>query len=139
MKSVFADADYWIALFHPREELHERARQASAKLHPVRIVTSEMVLTEVLNGIGSRGEQIRGKACEAVRKLRDNPNVTVVPQTSTQFAEALSFFCGHQDKQWSITDCASFGIMRESGLTEALTYDRHFEQAGFTALLRHSE
>ena len=136
MKSVFADADYWVALLHAGDQLHEKAKRVSERLHPVRIVTSEMVLAEVLNFLGSRGNAIRSKACDAVRQLRQNPNVTVIPQTSAQFSEALSNYCGHQDKEWSQTDCASFLIMREAGISEALTYDRHFEQAGFTALLR---
>lgn len=138
MKSVFADADYWVALLHPREQLHERAGQVSANLRPVRIVTSEMVLVEVLNILGSRGDAIRETTCEAIRRLRGNPNVTVVPQTATLFADALASFCGHPDKDWSQTDCASFSIMREFGLTEALTQDHHFEQAGFVALLRRT-
>lgn len=135
MKSVFADADYWVALLHPPEELHDRAKQISASLRPVRIVTSEMVLAEVLNILGSRGPTIRNKACDAVRQLRENPNVIIIPQTSAQFGDALTFFCGHQDKNWAMTDSASFLIMRERGLTEALTHDHHFEQAGFVALL----
>ncbi|EKE25438.1 MAG: hypothetical protein ACD_5C00161G0004, partial [uncultured bacterium] len=40
------------------------------------------------------------------------------------------------DKDWSLTDCASFEIMKARGITEALAHDHHFEQAGFTALLR---
>ena len=136
MKSVFADADYWVALLNPQEELNEKAKRVSAQLQPVRIVTSEMVLVEVLNLMGSRGQAIRSKACEAIRRLRENPNVTVVPQTSIQFGEALAFFCGHPDKEWSQTDCGSFLIMREADLNLALTYDHHYQQAGFIALLR---
>lgn len=139
MKSVFADADYWVALLNPQEELNEKAKRVSTRLHPLRIVTSEMVLVEVLNVMGSRGEAIRSKACEAIRRLRENPNVTVAPQTSVQFSEALAFYCGHRDQEWSQTDCASFQIMREIGLIEALTYDHHFQQAGFVALLRGSD
>ena len=41
------------------------------------------------------------------------------------------------DQHWSLTDCASFIVMEERGISEALAYDRDFEQAGFTALLRH--
>ena len=70
MKSVFADADYWIALLHSREELHQKAAQVSASLGPVRIVSSEMVLAEVLNALGSRGESIRAKAAECIEQLR---------------------------------------------------------------------
>jgi predicted nucleic acid-binding protein len=139
MKSVFADADYWIALLHSREELHQEAARVSAGLGPARIVTSEMVLAEVLNALGSRGETIRTKAAESIEQLRQAPNVTIVPQTGAQFAEALASYRGHRDKEWSLTDCASFLIMRESGLTEALTRDHHFEQAGFIALLRGPE
>jgi uncharacterized protein len=40
-----------------------------------------------------------------------------------------------RDKEWSLTDCISFVVMKERGLTEALTADHHFEQAGFKALL----
>lgn len=139
MKSVFADADYWVALLHPAEQLHEKAKRVSERLRPIRIVTSEMVLAEVLNSLGKRGEPVRSKACDAVKQMRLNPNVTIIPQTSAQFGEALSFYCGHTDKQWGQTDCASFLIMREAGLTEALTYDKHFQQAGFKALLRDSD
>src|SRR5437016_4566956 len=108
MKSVFADADYWIALLNPREELHERAKQVSLQIGQVRVITSEMVLVEVLNFLGSRGETIRTKTCEAIHRLRENPNVVVVPQTSAQFAETLTFYQSHRDKEWSMTDCASF-------------------------------
>jgi predicted nucleic acid-binding protein len=43
---------------------------------------------------------------------------------------------GRPDKEWSLTDCISFVVMGERSLTEALTSDHHFEQAGFTALLK---
>jgi uncharacterized protein len=45
-------------------------------------------------------------------------------------------FAARSDKRWSLTDCISFVVMQERGLTEALTADRHFEQAGFSILLR---
>jgi predicted nucleic acid-binding protein len=139
MKSVYADADYWIAVLHPKEQLHGSAVQVSRNLGPARIVTSEMVLVEVLNTLGSRGESVRVKAGESIRQLREAPNVTIVPQTSAQFSDALVFYQGHKDKEWSVTDCASFLIMRERGLTEVLTHDRHFEQIGFIALLRRGQ
>ena len=91
MKSVFADADYWVALLNPQEELNEKAKRVSAQLQPVRIVTSEMVLVEVLNIMGSRGEAIRSKACEAIRRLRENPNVTVVPRFVAASVSRLIF------------------------------------------------
>ena len=34
MKTVFADADYWVAAVHPREDLHDKALQVSSSLGP---------------------------------------------------------------------------------------------------------
>jgi predicted nucleic acid-binding protein len=62
--------------------------------------------------------------------------VTVVPQTQQAFTASLDLYRERSDKGWSLTDCASFLTIRELGITAALTSDKHFEQAGCTALLR---
>jgi predicted nucleic acid-binding protein len=49
---------------------------------------------------------------------------------------AGSFTAGGRTKAWSLTDCISFVVMRDLKLTEALTGDQHFEQAGFLAILK---
>jgi predicted nucleic acid-binding protein len=74
-----------------------------------------------------------------MEQLRRDPNVVIVSQTSKQFREALAFYALHEDKQWGLTDCASFLLMRHRKLTEALTHDHHFEQAGFKALRRNGD
>jgi type I restriction enzyme R subunit len=66
-----------------------------------------------------------------------NPNITVVPQTRDLFRRAVDRYENRGDKEWSLTDCASFLVMEELGIKEALAHDHHFEQAGFTALLRN--
>jgi predicted nucleic acid-binding protein len=71
-----------------------------------------------------------------IERLRRNPNVSIVSQTSRQFQDALALYEGRSDKSWSHTDCSSFRIMVRDGITLALTHDRHFVQAGFQALLR---
>jgi predicted nucleic acid-binding protein len=136
MQSVFADADYWVAVFNPREELHAIATRVTQSLQSVHIVTSEMVLVEVLNFFHKGGDALRAFAVGAVEKIVKDPNVTVVPQTRDQFRRALQRFKDRPDKKWSLTDCASFLIMEERGIKEALTHDHHFQQAGFLALLR---
>ena len=136
MKRVFADADFLIALLNPKEQLNATARAAARALGQVRLVTSEMVLTEVLAFYADKGPTLREAAASTVRELCSNPNVTIIPQTSLQFQDALSLYRQREDKEWSLTDCASFLIMREQALTEALTHDHHFEQAEFKALLR---
>jgi predicted nucleic acid-binding protein len=136
MRTVFADANYWIALLNPKDELHANARKVSEALGSVYIVTSEMVLTEVLNGLADKGGPIRGAAVALVDRLRNDPNADVVPQTSIRFEDATKLYGDRPDKHWSLVDCSSILLMQEKKLTDALTYDEHFVQAGFKALLR---
>jgi predicted nucleic acid-binding protein len=136
VNAVFADTGYWIALFNPRDQLHVRAVASSQVVQGRLIVTSQMVLIEFLNYYAALGQQFRERAVQVVRSLESNVNVEVVPQTAVQFAAALSLYAQRQDKEWSITDCASFLIMQARGITEALAHDEHFQQAGFVPLLR---
>lgn len=139
MKFVFADAGYWVALLNPGDNLHQKAIDLEQSLQPVHMITSEMVLTEVLNDFSKRGEYLRELVTQFVRSLRSHPNITIVPQTTEQFEKALILYAQRQDKQWSHTDCVSFNIMQENGISEALAYDKHFAQAGFTALMRNCQ
>lgn len=136
MRLVFADTGYWVALLNPRDELHNKATELSKSLNPVHIVTSEMVLTEVLNDFSKRGDYLRQVATELIDRINKNPNITVISQTSQQFQQGLELYKNRLDKNWSLTDCVSFKIMEQMGIYEALAYDKHFEQAGFKALLR---
>jgi len=136
VKAIFADTGYWIALLNPRDELHRKALSVSEGLGAVRIVTSEMVLAELLNHFADKSGPLRSAAVKTARQLLANPNVEVVPQTSVQFREGLTKYGDWADKPWSLTDCTSFAVMAERSIHEALTYDRHFEQTGHVALLR---
>jgi len=135
MTRVFADAGYWIALLNPRDALHEKARQASASLGRTRIITSEVVLAEVLNAFASKGDLLRMATCVLVDRIRSNPNAETVPMTSSAFRQALELYRSRADKTWGLTDCTSFLIMEQKGVTDALSADRDFQQAGFKALL----
>lgn len=136
MRAVFADASYWIALLNPEDPLHEKAQTVSSSLSGGQIVTSEMVLTEVLDGFSRRGRFFREAAVSLVERLRQNANVLIIKQTNNQFQIALSLYAQRSDKTWGLTDCSSLRIMSRYRLTQALTHDHHFVQAGFQALLR---
>jgi uncharacterized protein len=134
MRVVFADAGYWIALANPRDHLHVQASDWSKRLNEYRIVTSELMLAEVLNGLADSGPRTRIAA--SVHAILDDSNTRVVPQTSQLFRAALGLYRDRPDKGWSLTDCASFLIMDDQKIAEVSTHDRHFEQYGYGALLR---
>ena len=136
MRTLFVDAAYWVAMINPQDDLHERAISLSRSLDDCLFVTTEMVMTEVLNFFAERGRAPRQLAANLVQRLRQDANTRIGAQTSDQFDDALEMYRNRQDKQWSQTDCASFRVMENDHITEALTYDQHFEQAGFRALLR---
>lgn len=136
MRRVFADTGYWVALLNPKDELHQKARNISKQMDSLYILTSEMVLAEVLNDFSKRGQFFRQAAIELIENLYNHPNVTVIQQSSSQFQDGFLLYKKRPDKEWSITDCVSFKIMEEYGITEALAYDKHFEQVSFIALLR---
>lgn len=132
---LFADSGYWVALIDNRDQLHSRARAASARLNDYEIVTTQMALVETLASQAGSGERARLAATRLVERLVGSPRVEVVPQTDAQFQAAFERFTARPDQRCSLTDCASFIVMEERGISEALAYDRDFEQAGFTALL----
>jgi predicted nucleic acid-binding protein len=136
MKMVFADTGYWIALLDPQDTLHLKAVALSLDLSPDRIVTSEMIWIEVLNHFSQRGNLLRKAAIALIDNAEQNLMVEVVFQTHSLFRQALMLYQKRLDHGWSLTNCASFCIMQQRHLLDALAYDKHFEQAGFVALLR---
>lgn len=139
MTRVYADTSYWIALINPRDALHEAAIAQGSSHDDRMIVTSEVVLVEVLNYFAGGGPMVRGAACDYVQRLTKGKSVTIFPQTSEQFHEALELYQARRDKGWSLTDCASILLMRSLGLQLVLTTDHHFHQAGFKTLLSKSD
>jgi predicted nucleic acid-binding protein len=126
MREVFADTAYWIGLINPQDDLHRLAKEISAQLGSFRIVTSEMVLAEVLNALADYGPHIRAFGTKTVRSIVESASIDVEPQTRVLFREALKLYGERPDKDWSLTDCASFVIMARRGINEALTSDAHY-------------
>jgi predicted nucleic acid-binding protein len=140
VSEVFADTAYWIAFLLPDDRYHSSAMAAVGALQADRrIVTSQMVLSEVLNDFGGRGKYLRGLGVSLVDQLNAHANVTVIPQTDELFGRTLTLYRDRPDKAWSFVDCSSMVICEERGITDLLTSDKHFVQAGFNALLRADE
>lgn len=135
MRRVFADSFYWVALAHRKDQWHARAVQASQRLGPVTLVTTDEVLTEFANHFSAFGESMRVQVARTIRRLLHDPALLVVPQSRQSFLDGLAFFEARRDKGYSLTDCISMVTMRQEGVTEVLTHDDHFTQEGFTRLL----
>jgi predicted nucleic acid-binding protein len=95
-----------------------------------------MVFTELLNAFSSKVISYRQKAVKFIQHAFTNPEIEVILQTDAIFHNALELYGQSLDHAWSHTDCTSFQIMQKQNILEAIAYDKHFEQAGFIALLR---
>ena len=132
---VFADACYWIARLNERDSLHEIATLLSDNLGARRVVTTKLVLIEVLNFFAELGPEKRRAAVTLAQTLREDTGVDVIDLSETKFWNAVDFYNARPDQEWGLVDCASFQIMQTRGIHEALTNDHHFTQAGFTILM----
>lgn len=97
----------------------------------IQLLTTTWVLVEVGDALSKPA--FRPRFMSLVDAIQKEPAFEVLPPTESQFRLALALFDKRMDKSWSLTDCTSFAVMQERGLVEALTFDRHFKQAGFTA------
>ena len=133
MKSpIFIDTGYILALLNTADEHHDRAVVASRQVKPP-FLTTEAVLTEIGNALSRARWRALGYA--TIQDLRADSNIEVVPLDAALFERALALYGARMDKEWGLTDCVSFVVMQERNLTQALTTDRHFGQAGFAGLL----
>ena len=135
MKTLFADAFYWVALLNPQDQWHQTAREAAEEYASARLVTTEAVLVEVLNFFSAFRTEMREAAAETVQDILDDDRIAVIPSSHRTFMDGLEFYEARSDKNYSMVDCMSMRVMRDQDLRDVLTHDQHFEQEGFTALL----
>jgi len=129
---IFADTFFYLALLRNDDPAHVRALAAARLNRP--ILTTEFVLLELGNAC-ARAED-HADFLALIEGIRATARITVVPLGSSLMERGLQRMGERADKDWSLTDCVSFVVMEDHAITEALTGDRHFEQAGFAALLK---
>lgn len=136
MTPFFADTFYYLALINPRDAAHERVINLAQSLF-TSTVTTAWVLTEVADAFSH--SQNRRLFLVLEESLRASPLVTVVAPSEELFRAGIELYSERDDKMWSLTDCISFVVMKQRGLSRALTADHHFEQAGFDAVFARDE
>jgi predicted nucleic acid-binding protein len=132
-RSVFADTAYYLALISPRDSFHTKAVTLSQTLN-VPVVTSAWVVQELADGLSS--PPARAGFLKLLDTLQADPNTSIIEPDPALWQRGLVLYRSRPDKEWSLTDCISFEIMHERGMSESLTSDQHYIQAGFVALLR---
>lgn len=135
MNRIFVDTSAWLAILSSSDSLHSSATLVYEKLllDGVKLVTHEGVLLEVGNGFA--GSKMRRQAYLLRQKIKRTEFIELVPVSEPLIAAGWELFVQRPDKDWGIVDCISFSLMTDLGISEALTADKHFEQAGFTKLL----
>jgi uncharacterized protein len=133
---IFADTFYWVALLSPRDAFHGQAIAITAKLGNTKVITTDEVLTEVLNFLSESGVNLRKRAANTIRQLlnADLGKVTVLSQSHATFLGGLELYEQRLDKGYSLTDCISMITMKQMDINRILTHDHHFTQEGFTIL-----
>ncbi len=133
---VFLDTVGWIALLNATDSLHVAADHLWRSLGQQDniIVLTDWIIAETGNGL-ARGVA-RQQFFRATESIFTSPRAKVVFVTDLILRRALVMYKDHTDKAWGLVDCVSFIVMRDEGITAAFTNDRHFQQAGFTALLK---
>ncbi len=136
--SVFLDTAYAIALASATDKFHLQALALAEELeaHGTRLLTTLAVLLEIGNALSE--VQYRHAAIQLLSSLETDPSVEIIPLSDQLFERALKLCSDRPDKEWGLTDCISFVVMQARSITDALTTDEHFQQAGFRALLREA-
>lgn len=133
MRAVFADSFHFLALLNAKDLAHKRAAREHA-IEDQKIITTDTVLLEVGDALCHPSDHDDFLAL--LEFLEKDERVKIVHLTPTLLDRGVQRFRERADKDWPLTDCISFVVMEDEGLHEALTGDRHFEQAGFKALLK---
>jgi len=135
MRTVFVDTNYWVAVINPNDQWHQRAAEVKSRLGLVRLVTTELILVELLNYFCAYRPDTRQIAVKVVHHILASPEIEIISHAHDTFLAGLALYEARPDKAYSLTDCVSMNVMRERGINDVLTHDNHFAQEGFTLLL----
>ncbi len=135
MIKTFVDTFYIVALVNKRDEFHEKAKELVLEFDNQSLLTTDAVLLEIGNSLARSYKQ---KSIQIIDEFLSSEEIEIVRLDEILFEKAFELYKTHADKSWGLVDCISFVVMKERGITDALTCDKHFSQAGFRALLLDS-
>ena len=127
------DTSFVVALVNQRDQHHLRALDLSSQFERRPLLTTDVVLLEIGNALA---KNFRAESIQVIDDFLTSSKIQIVHLYPDLFHKAFSLYRSRLDQTWGLIDCVSFIVMREAGIVESLTADKHFEQAGFRALLR---
>jgi len=133
MRVCFADTSFFVAFLNARDTEHAAAVDLMENFEG-RILTTDWVLVELGNFLAARAS--RQLFTPFVRDLPTDARFDIVPASREQRESGGALYEARPDKEWSLTDCISMVVMEQHGVREVFTADHHFEQAGYTILLK---
>jgi predicted nucleic acid-binding protein len=138
VERLFLDTVFIQALLNRGDQYHSRALKLQPRVwNASRIVSTEAVMIEVGDALSRLDRPQAVAFIDQFLTDSSDPssNVEIIPVDTNLLRRGLRLYSSHGDKQWGLTDCLSFVVMRDMGLVDALTADRHFVQAGFRAVM----
>lgn len=133
MADVFVDTSFVVALVNKNDQNHSLALDLASRLTSQGLVTTDAILLEIGNALS---RNFKPQSVEIIEEFLTSDDVQVIHLHPPLFRRAFDLYKSRSDKVWGLIDCVSFVVMRELGITDALTADKHFEQAGFNILIR---
>jgi predicted nucleic acid-binding protein len=135
-KFVFIDTVGWVALLHRGDNLHQKAIESYRDIKNLYRITTDAVLVESCNTFSK--SSMRPLALSLMEKVRESKSIGILEVVYVEeglMQQGFELFKNRMDKEWSLTDCISFIVMKKKGINKAITSDKHFEQAGFEKLM----
>ena len=138
MPDLFADTSGWGNLVDSTQPYHSLAANIyrTSRQRGRQVITTNYVIVELVTLMTSPLRLPRSATVAFIESLKTSPWVEIIHIDRQLDEQAWQLLRNRQDKEWSLTDCASFVMMEQRGITEALTSDHHFEQAGFIRLIK---
>ncbi|MBI4650833.1 PIN domain-containing protein [Candidatus Desantisbacteria bacterium] len=133
---IFIDSFAWIASINKSDNYHEVILELFKELleKRVKFFTTNYVIVETINALSK--VTFRKALIEFVDKLEKSPSVRIIKITNKMYNNAWVFYQKRMDKDWGFTDCTSFEVMRIFNIKKTLTNDKHFEQAGYSLIIK---
>lgn len=135
-ETVFVDSFAWIAVINKSDNYHRISLKTLEEFlnKHVNLITTNYAIIETINALSK--VEFRKAVIEFINKLERSPSVEIVKITDEIYNNAWALYQQRMDKNWGITDCTSFEVMRMFNIRKAFTNDKHFEQAGYSVVVK---